>query len=431
LYIVDLFQSLTIMLYIHHTTCISPQQTFSGSSTGTSDDRQHGTPQSDRQHNSPADNSAAATRPAVPSIDLQAEHRSANNTLKVIEPSHEGIPKNALRRMTKSVRMGVGSALPLIQRAATDRGQSAADRAHSSSLATDPSTAESNLSVARTAGIDGIIIGTANAGMEESIQFMKQIIDYGGGPLAPGAFVQSTPNTIASQVSFLSQNKAYNITHVQSGLAFENAMIDAGMQLAENPLHTYLLGGVDEIGAYNYNIDFLGGWYKKEPLSSEHLYASNSPGSLAGEGAAMFLVNNQPTNALAKVRALTTLHSDDPSLIASRLQHFVDTQVPAGEKIDLLLSGENGDNRLLPYYLSCEAICDAAWIARFKHMCGEYPTASAFALWLACQALQGQSLPLHMIKKQAAKANPVYKNVLIYNTYKGSQHSIMLVSGIS
>ena len=140
---------------------------------------------------------------------------------------------------------------------------------------------------------------------------------------------------------------------------------------------------------------------------------------------------------MTKVPALTTLHSEDPLFIAARLQHFLDTHVPAGEKIDLLLTGENGDNRLLPFYLSCEAICggDASpvndlTIARFKHMCGEYPTASAFALWLACQVLESQALPPHMIKKQTAKADPVYKNVLIYNAYKGSQHSFMLVSSI-
>lgn len=401
------------MLYIHQTTCISPQQTFSGTGAGMRDD----STQEDPQRKDPDAGLQRATNPGTsPGIDLVHEHNSVNNTLKVIEPSHKDIPANTLRRMTKSVRLGVSAALPLIRRAGVGP------------TASDP------------AGIDGIIIGTANTGMEESILFMKQIIDYEEGPLAPGAFVQSTPNTVASQISFLSRNKAYNITHVQSGLAFENAVIDAGMLLEENPLHNYLLGGVDEIGTHNYNIDYLAGWYKKEPLSSGQLYEVDSPGSLAGEGVAMFLVNNQPANALAKLRALTTLHSEDRSLVAAHLQHFLDTQLPNGEKIDLLLTGENGDNHLLQYYLSCEASIAAGGetspgngltIARFKHMCGEYPTASAFALWLACQVLESQTLPPHMIKKQAAIANPVYKNLLIYNTYKGSQHSFMLVSKIS
>lgn len=366
------------MLYIHKTTCISPQQTF------------------------PPNVDMLTVNGS--GIDLEQEFGSVGNTLKVIEPSYESMPKNALRRMSKSVRIGVGAALPLIQQG--------------------PAPA-----------VDGIIIGTANAGMEESIQFMKQIIDHEEGILAPGTFVQSTPNTIASQISFLSGNKGYNITHVQSGLAFENALLDAAMLLKENPLRSYLLGAADEIGAYNYNIDYLEGWYKKEPLSSKQLYEANSPGSLAGEGAAMFLVNNLQINALAKVQALKTIHSEDESFVKAQLHDFLDAFIPKGEKIDLLLTGENGDNRLLKYSLSCEAICEArgqdgkdVTIARFKHMSGEYPTASAFALWLACYILENQFLPAHMIKKASAKADTVYKHVLICNSCKGKQHSFILVS---
>ncbi len=325
-------------------------------------------------------------------------HESVNNMLKVIEPAYEGIPPNILRRMAKSSRMGVGAALSLIQ----DKGVS----------------------------INGIIIGTANAGMEESIQFMKQITDHEEGMLTPGTFVQSTPNAIASQISLLSRNKEYNITHVHRGLAFENALIDASMLLKENPTDTYLLGGVDEIGARNYNIDYLAGWYKKEPLSSKQLYEVNSAGSMAGEGASLFLVNNKRENAAARVHGLTTIHSDEVDAVRDRLQNFIDTQVPAGEKIDLLLSGENGDNRLYHFFASCEAVMDKeATLARFKHMSGEYPTASAFALWLACHLPGGQSLPQHMIKRSSRKTE--YKNVLIYNNNNGAQHSFILVQPLS
>jgi beta-ketoacyl synthase-like protein len=370
------------MLYIHKTTCISPQQTFLP-------------PETDTQ---------AQTSSHQSGIDLLQLNESVNNKLSVIEPDYEGLPKNAARRMSKSVRIGVGAALPLMKRGS----------------------------------IDGIIIGTASTGMEESIQFMKQIIDHEEGILSPGAFVQSTANTVASQISQITGNKGYNSTHVQGGLAFENALLDAAMLLAENPSNTYLLGGVDEIGAYNNNIDYLDGWYKEAPFSSKQLYSTNSAGSLPGEGSAMFLVSRKESDAWAtsnapvKLQALTTLHSESLEDIEPRLKLFLDQYVPHGEKIDLLLSGENGDNRLLKYYTACEAICEAnqLTIARFKHMCGEYPTASAFACWLAAHLLGNQSIPPHMIKKQATTADPVYKNILIYNTYKGRQHSFMLVSKI-
>jgi len=69
-------------------------------------------------------------------------------------------------------------------------------------------------------------------------------------------------------------------------------------------------------------------------------------------------------------------------------------------------------------------------VARYKHMCGEYPTASAFALWLACTLRRDVELPGHMIKEQPANGNLMkkgYSNILLYNNYQNSQHSFILI----
>lgn len=325
--------------------------------------------------------------------DINFLNESVDNKMQVIEPSYEDIPSNILRRMGKAVRIGVGAALPLIQQVP----------------------------------VDGIIIGTADGGMEDCIKFLNQIINYEEGILTPGNFVQSTPNAIASQLGLLSRNKGYNITHVHRGLAFENAIVDAEMLINENPANSYLLGGVDEISAYNYNIDYLGGWFKVSPFSSKNLYTTNTKGSMAGEGSAMFLVNGIKTSAIAQLQAITTLHSEKEETIASRLQYFMDKHLQNGEKIDLFLSGENGDHRFLKYYLSCEAMMDSnITVARFKHMSGEYATASAIALWLGCQIIQNQVLPLHMVKRRSIHSE--FKKILVYNNYKGIQHSFILLS---
>jgi hypothetical protein len=344
------------MLYIHKSTCISPQQTFSN-------------------------------------IDIGILFDIADHQLKAIEPSYEGIPNGILRRMGKAVRMGVGSALPIVKEKP-----------------------------------DGIIIGTANGGMEDSIKFLNQIIDYEEGVLAPGNFVQSTANAIAAQLGMISGNKGYNITHVHRGLAFENALIDAVMLLNENPTHQYLLGAVDEISAYNYNIELLGGWYKKEAISNRNLYTSDTVASIAGEGAAMFLVNKTEKNAIAKLEGTCIFHTQAVEEVSDRLNQFINNHLRGRDEIDLFLSGENGDNRFLGYYAVCEKMLgEDAGIARFKHMTGEYPTASSVAVWLACFILQAQSIPAHMIKKQVGKTK--IKKILIYNNYKGLQHSFILLSG--
>jgi len=344
--------------YINKAACISPQQTFG-------------------------------------EIDIEQLRASVDNKLKAIEPKYPHFTSNALRRMSKSTRMGAGAALPLL-----------AD-------AVQP---------------DGIIIGTQVSGMEENGKFLNQIIEYKEDMLTPGNFVQGTPNTISSQIALVSNNKNYNITHVHRGLAFENAVIDTAMLLNENPQNTYLLGGVDEICANNYILDTLAGWFKKEDCTNRNLYKSNTNGSLSGEGAAMFCVSNNKVNTLAQLKGITTIHSTDVAVVKAHINHFLLESLPQGEKIDLLLSGENGDKRALEYYTSCEQLMDSETpIARFKHLCGEYPTASSFALWLACSFVSGQlTVPEHMIKKPGAAL--VYKNILIYNTHKTAQHSCMLVS---
>ena len=345
------------MIYIHQTSCISPQQTF-------------------------------------PSAELERLHLPVDNKLLAIEPAYEGIPKSVLRRLSKPVRMGVGAALPLI---------------------------------GRLENLDGIIIGTANAGMEDCFYFLKQIVEYDEGLLTPGNFVQSTANALAGQLGMLKQNKGYNITHVHLGLAFENALLDAAMQVEEHPDHTYLLGAVDDISVYNYAINSLDGWFKDEAETGKNLYNSGTKGSIPGEGAAMFLVNGVRESAIAMVVAVNTIHTKDEVVVKQQLNNFLVKHLPAHKQISVLISGENGDRRLTKFYAACEELLHRdAGIIRYKHISGEYPTAVATALWMACKILQNDPVPQHMIKKDW-QDEPV-KYILIYNNFKGGQHGFMLVA---
>lgn len=326
--------------------------------------------------------------------DIDTLHDAVDKKLFATEPDYDGIPPGILRRMGKAIRMGVGAALPICK---------------------------------ETTALNGIIIGSANGGMEDCIKFLNQIVQYDEGLLAPGNFVQSTSNAIAGQLGLITANKGYNITHVHLGLAFENALLDAMMQLKENPDNSYLLGGVDEISTFNYNIEKLAGAYKKETISIKQLYEADSAGSIAGEGAAMFVVNKNTENAIAKVEAVCTLHSNDAEEVSNKFKKFLADNIQDKNKIDLFLSGENGDNRTLKFYTACESLLDTnTAVGRFKHLCGEYPTASSFALWLCCEILQSQKIPQHIYKKKTATGD--LKTILLYNNFKGYQHSFMLIT---
>lgn len=342
-------------MFIHQSSCISPQNTFGN-------------------------------------IDLNTLIAPENNILKVVEPKYDGIPLNILRRMGKAVRIGVGSALPLIE---------------------------------KTNNLYGIIIGSANGGMEDCVKFLNQIIEYDEGRLTPTNFVQSTPNAIASQIGLTTANKGYNITHVHRGLAFENALLDAMMMLKENSNASYLLGGVDEVSSYNYNLERLGGWYKKEKITGIDLYDSQTNGSIAGEGSAMFVVNNESKGSFLEVKAIKMLHTKDSAEVAAQLKHFSDSNGPH----DAWLSGENGDIRVLPFYQACE-INLARDIVKlhFKHFTGEHPGTTALALWLVNRFFETKKIPPHFFKGIPVQ-KPV-RSILLYNTGKGEQHSFLSLRAV-
>lgn len=346
------------MFYIHQSSCISHQPTFN-------------------------------------EVDIDDVKPSTNNLVYAIEPKYEGVPLGQLRRMGRALRMGVGTAMKLLQH-------------HKA---------------------DGILVGTANGGIEDSIMFLNQIHDYQEGRLTPTAFVQSTYNAIAGMVGMITTNHGYNATHVHRGLAFENVALDAAMLLRENPQHNYLIGGVDEISEKNHRLVSLAGWYRSEPTLNTELYSGNATGTLPGEGAAMFIVNNRADNAVAQVKALKMVSSTDENYVAKQLQVFLKENLYEGENIDLLLSGENGDNRLLKFYTRIESeLGPETKVGRFKHMFGEFQTVPALALWLACQIFKTQKLPAHIIKKDTGVA--AYNRILIYNNYQGAQHGFILVESV-
>jgi len=90
----------------------------------------------------------------------------------------------------------------------------------------------------------------------------------------------------------------------------------------------------------------------------------------------------------------------------------------------LVLLGKSGDKKT---DASTETISNTLFATTakgvFKHLCGEYPTASAFALWLAARMIQDQQIP----EIVARNVPQPLKTILIYNPYFGNYHSLILL----
>lgn len=314
--------------------------------------------------------------------------------MKAIEPSYlEFIPASLLRRMGKAVRMGIGVGLPLIKK--------------------HPS-------------IEGIIVGTANGGLEDCIRFLNQIVEYEEGVLTPTNFVNSTPNAVAGVLAVMGEKTGYNSTHTNGSLAFDNVLMDAQLYLESRPKGTNLLiGALEEISDYNYNIDEINGFYKKEILSNEQLLASNTDGSVCGEGATMFVVSNDPTDALAELVDQRQICYPDKVELHTLAAELVESNGFSMEDVDTLIFGDSGDGRSDHWYkdLSSELFAHATYLT-YKQYCGDYRTSNAFGMYLAVNMLYKQSV-IHGID---LKTKPSL--VLIYNQFSSARHGLILLKAV-
>lgn len=107
----------------------------------------------------------------------------------------------------------------------------------------------SSLEALQQAGIevpDSIITGTTYGCLENSERLMLQIKEEGEGMLKPTFFMQSTHNTIGSNIAIKTHCHGYNVTYTQETHSLEWAIRDAELLLRSGKVKNVLVGCHDE-----------------------------------------------------------------------------------------------------------------------------------------------------------------------------------------
>ena len=107
----------------------------------------------------------------------------------------------------------------------------------------------SSLKALKLAGVecpDAIITGTALGCWENSEALLMQMLEEGEVMLSPTNFMQSTHNTISSNIAIRLGCHGYNVTYTQSDDSLEWALRDARLLLASGRYKTVLVGCHDE-----------------------------------------------------------------------------------------------------------------------------------------------------------------------------------------
>ncbi|UJH91643.1 hypothetical protein LZ575_02820 [Antarcticibacterium sp. 1MA-6-2] len=95
----------------------------------------------------------------------------------------------------------------------------------------------------------------------------------------------------------------------------------------------------------------------------------------------------------------------------------------------MVIVGKNGDIRFDHFYdeLSNKLFSEKTQLA-FKHLSGDYDTATGFAVVLACNIFRNKFIPPVLKINEIPGGEP--GEILIYNQYLGENHSFILLRSI-
>ncbi|MEP7143596.1 MAG: beta-ketoacyl synthase chain length factor [Ferruginibacter sp.] len=323
----------------------------------------------------------------------------SGNRLNCAEPDYKAfIDVKQIRRMSRIIKMGVAAAMECLQEAGLETP-------------------------------DAIVTGTAYGCLEDTGVFLSKMITQHEELLAPTAFIQSTHNTVGAQIALMVHCNGYNNVFVHRGFSFESALLDAMLLLKEGEANNVLVGGLDETTDASHAILTRFGLYRREPVSNFKLFEGSSKGTIAGEGAAFFLLTNQssPGN-YAQLDGLFTFYKPaDIKETEAYIFSFLSIQSILPADIDLVITGRNGDAKGDGVYdILGQSVFNNICTVNYKNLCGEYPTSVSFALWLAGNIIKSGTVP-GVLAANGNKAKKI-KKILIYNHLQNIHHSLLLVS---
>lgn len=327
----------------------------------------------------------------------EAEIERNQNVLTAKEPVYKDyISPGASRRMAKGVKNGI--------------------------VASAIAMKDANVS-----NLDAIITGTGLGCIEDSEKFLKSILDNKEEFLTPTSFIQSTHNTVGGQIALGLQCKAYNFTYVNGGISFESALLDAKLQLELDESETILVGGIDESADFTTQFFKIAKVIKSDDEKNISILDKKTKGHVAGEGASFFVLENKKTeNSYSEIASISVVNTLEPNQIEGQIKNFLVENSLEINDIDAVVLGINGDINFDNYYEDIsENIFKNTPQVYYKHLSGDYHTASSFGIWVASKILKLQEIPEIIRMNSVGKRD--YKTVLLYNQYLGKDHSFILL----
>jgi 3-oxoacyl-(acyl-carrier-protein) synthase len=323
-----------------------------------------------------------------------------NNVLNCVLPDFKGyLNPFQMRRLSRMLRMGLAAAAICLRDA-------------------------------RLKTPDAIITSTGYGFQENMGKFLTEILQQDEQQLTPTYFMQSTHNALSGLIALSLQCTGYNNTYAGKGFAFETALHDAMMLLHEKEAENILIGSFDEAYHVQYNEYVRMGHLKRESVKNLQLFESKTEGALQGEGVAFFILSGTALpHSWCRLRNLHMVYKPvDYGNLSKELMDFLRENDLTASDVDVFVNGTSGDVVKDQWSLAIgrDHFGHAAGV-RFKHLTGEYATASSFALWLGAMILKNQTIPEAVLANAAPPRRP-FRTVLVCNHFLGRNYSFFLLA---
>lgn len=259
---------------------------------------------------------------------------------------------------------------------------------------------------------DAIVCGTGLGCIENTEKFLSAMIDNNESCLQPTFFINSTHNTVASQVATFLKCNGYNSTYAHLGISFESALMDVLMQMELGKIHTALVGGHDEMTPTYFKLfDKVSYW--QAPV---------------GECAASFVLSDRPSaGAKCSLMDVDLAYSPSRVQLRARVEALLGRHGLKASDISCVVTGRDGDTR---YDSSYDGFMEDVFgqdvlECRYRHVFGESFTAPAYGLALGAEILDTASVPQTFV--WAGKAAEKLDNVLVVNCFQSKDWSFILL----
>ena len=265
--------------------------------------------------------------------------------------------------------------------------------------------------------------------MSDTEKFLDTIVSEEEKTLNPTPFIQSTHNTIAGQLALILKCQNYNLTYVHRGFSFETALLDAEIYLQDNPSDNLLIGAVDSITPHVNEVGVLLGHARNSVFNPEEIVSPSQKGAFMGEGAAFFTVSGKkPACKSVQIVASEMVYKPSPQTVIHCLDKMLHRAGVKSSEIDLLMLGNAGDQLKDSCYTALHDHLGALTAALFKTAVGDYSTSVGPAMWIGYNAIINQSI--HPDIQINATLTHDINTVLIYNHFRGNNHSLILLRGV-